>query len=236
LSDARRRSVAARSWNAAVPTESELHHAKRREVLRLAAQSFNRQGYHATTLDSLAKKLGVTKAALYHYFPNKTGLLKACFDELMIAAFANLEQAKAQGRNGREKLRLTFSGYLRDIIAALTVAVVVLEDDALDPADRAAAVAQRDRFERELRDLVKEGIQDGSVARCNPKLVVLTLLGAVNWVPRWFKHQGEWTTEELAEAMSEVLDRAISSKPSAALSTKVRRSPRSAAPTSGDLS
>ena len=210
-----------RSWNEAVPSDRELHHAKRRAVLREAAQAFNRRGYHATTLDALAKRLGITKAALYHYFPNKNALLKACFDEVMEAAFSNLAHARANGRNGREKLRMVFTGYLEDIIDELSVAVVVLEDHALTSDDREEAFAKRDRFEHSLRELVSEGISDGSIVSCDPKLVILTMLGAVNWVPRWFRHNGEWSTQQLAFAMSEVLDRSISTQPSASLAPRV---------------
>lgn len=214
-------SSAHRSWNQAIPSERELHHAKRRAVLREAARSFNRHGYHATTLEAVARKLGITKAALYHYFPNKNALLKACFDEVMEAAFENLERARTAGRNGREKLRMVFVGYLQHIIDELTVAVVVLEATALTDAERAEAFGKRDRFECALRDLVAEGIEDGSIVPCNPKLVVMAMLGAVNWVPRWFRQDGEWSTQQLAEAMSDLLDRAISSRPGKALATQV---------------
>jgi TetR/AcrR family transcriptional regulator len=216
------------SWNHAVPSESELRNAKRRVVLREAAQSFNRYGYHATTLDALAKRLGITKAALYHYFPNKNALLKACFDEVMEASFANLAHARANGRNGREKLRMVFTGYLQHISDELTVAVVVLEDSALTPEERDDAIANRDRFEHSLRELVDEGIKDGSIVPCDPKLVIMTMLGAVNWVPRWFRHEGEWSTEQLAAAMSELLDRAISTHPSRSLVRRVGDTSRGA--------
>lgn len=214
-------SIAKRAWNDAFPSDSEIHHAKRRAVLRLAAQSFNRQGFKGTTLDALAKRLGITKAALYHYFPNKNALLKACFDEVMDAAFENLGRARTEGRNGRDKLRMVFAGYLAHIIDELTVAVVVMEDSSLSPAERKSAHARRDRFEHALREFVVEGMQDGSIVPCDPKLVIMAMLGAVNWVPRWFRPDGEWTKEQLAEAMSDLLDRSISTAPSASLAQRV---------------
>ena len=84
-----------------MPSESAIRVAKRNAVLREAARAFNRQGFHATSLDVIARELGVTKAALYHYFPNKSALLTACFDHVMEGAFANLKRAIADGKNGR---------------------------------------------------------------------------------------------------------------------------------------
>lgn len=206
------------SWK---ETDAQAHEAKRRAVLREAALSFNRNGFHATTLDDVAKRLGVTKAALYHYFPNKNALLKACFDEVMAGALGNLESAKANGSTGREKLKLVFGGYLHHLIHALTIAVVVMEESALTEAERAETLRVRDGFERELRALVEEGIADGSIVPCDPKFVVFAMLGAVHWVPRWFRQGGEWSSDQIARAMADLLERAISPDPVAALARRV---------------
>ena len=40
-------------------------------LLEVAKMQFWRQGYHATSLDDIAKKAGQSKGALFHYFPNK---------------------------------------------------------------------------------------------------------------------------------------------------------------------
>jgi TetR/AcrR family transcriptional regulator len=215
-------------WKDTVPSEGAIRDAKRQALLREAARAFNRHGFHATSLDELARKLGVTKAALYHYFPSKKALLKACFDEVMRAAVANLNQAIRHGKSGREKLRMVFAGYLKEIINELSVAVVTVEDNTLSAEDRSAVVKERDKFENTLRDLVREGIKDGSIVPCDPKLVVLTMLGAMNWVPRWFHHGGGWSEEQLADAMTEILDRAISTQPVRALSQRVGDAPASA--------
>ena len=47
-------------------------------MLREAAQAFNRQGYHATTLESVAKRLGNTKAVC-----RKCYIHPAVFDSYM---------------------------------------------------------------------------------------------------------------------------------------------------------
>jgi TetR/AcrR family transcriptional regulator len=104
-------------------------------------------------------------------------------------------------------------GYLQQLIDALTVAVVVMEDSSFSPEERETVHETRDRFEHALRELVEEGIADGSIIPCDPKLVVLAMLGAVNWVPRWFRQDGAWSAEQLGEAMSDLLERAISPKP-----------------------
>jgi TetR/AcrR family transcriptional regulator len=203
------------------PTKQDIHGLKRRAVLREAAASFNRKGYYGTSLTEIATSLGVTKAALYHYFPNKNNLLFACFEHAMEVAFANLERGRKEGRNGRERLILTLAGYVRQMIDELNCCVVLMEDQALEPEDRTKLVRQRDRFERALRGLLREGMEDGSVVRCDPKLAIFVILGAMNWVPKWYKLDGAWNPEQLTRALSEIFERAISSVPAAELAADV---------------
>ncbi len=203
------------------PTKADVHGIKRQEVLREAAASFNFKGYHGTSLTEIATSLGVTKAALYHYFPNKNSLLAACFEQAMDVAFASLERGRKQGKNGRDRLVLTISGYVSQLIDELNCCVVLMEEQALEPGDRAKLVRQRDRFERALRALVKEGIEDGSVVPCDPKLAIFVILGAMNWVPKWFKPGGAWTPEQLTHALGQIFERALSSAPAVALTRDV---------------
>ncbi len=46
----------------------------RRRVLDVAAEAFQRQGYHATGMHDLMRQAGVTGGALYHHFPTKKAL------------------------------------------------------------------------------------------------------------------------------------------------------------------
>jgi TetR/AcrR family transcriptional regulator len=212
------------TWKNTALSRDALHEAKREALLREAAAAFNRQGFHATSLDDIARNLGVTKAALYHYFPNKNALLQACFDKAMDVAFSSLDRAQRDGASGREKLRLTLSGYLEQMIDELNCCVVLMEENALAPKERARLVQDRDRFEHALRDLVREGIADGSIVPCDPKLAIFAILGALNWVPKWFRETGPWSALQLTEAFTELFDRALSSAPRQALTADVAAS------------
>jgi hypothetical protein len=59
------------------------------------------------------------------------------------------------------------------------------------------------------------------MAPCDPKLAIFVILGAMNWVPKWFKPSGAWKPEQLTRALGEIFDRAISSTPVAAMARDV---------------
>jgi AcrR family transcriptional regulator len=49
----------------------------RRTILETASQVFAEKGYNDTTMDDVAKKLGVSKGAVYQYFASKDELFQA---------------------------------------------------------------------------------------------------------------------------------------------------------------
>ena len=205
------------AWKDAVPVASVQFDRKREALLREAAASFNRRGYHGTSLDEIARKLGVTKAALYTYVPSKEELLYFCHEAAMESAMESLHKAQAGGGNGLEKLTATLRHYLGLMLGDEGGYVVLLEENAMKPAHVRAIINRRDKFERGLRDFVAEGIADGSIVRCNPKLAVFMMMGALNWGRKWFRPNGTWSGTQIAFALTQMLERSVSSAPAGEL-------------------
>jgi TetR/AcrR family transcriptional regulator len=133
----------------------------------------------------------------------------------------SLAAAKREGRNGREKLILMFRRYLETMMGELSESLLLTEEHALTPRERNKLIEQRDAFEGELRSLVREGIRDGSIVPCDPKLTIFLMLGAINWVPKWFSPKGSWSNTQVATGISEMLDRMLSTRPAAGLARDV---------------
>lgn len=205
------------TWNNAVLDANEQFERKREVLLKEAAASFNRRGYHGTSLTEIARKLGVTKAALYTYVPSKEDLLYHCHDSAMDQAFECLGQARADGGTGLEQFTRALRLYIELMLAEGGGYVILLEENAMKPAHARAIVKRRDQFEKGLRELVEEGVKDGSIVACNPKMVVFTALGALNWGRKWYHPGGEWTPAQIGYSMAEMLERSISAGPSRGL-------------------
>ena len=205
------------AWKDAVPVPSAQFDRKREVLLREAAASFNRRGYHGTSLTEIANKLGVTKAALYTYVPSKEELLYYCHDAAMDSAIESLHKAQASAGTGLQRLTLTLRHYLEMMLGQEGGYVVLLEENAMKPAHVRAIVKRRDQFEQGLRKFVAEGIADGSIVRCNPKLAVFMMMGALNWGRKWYRPNGSWSGAQIARALTEMLERSLSCTPAAAL-------------------
>ncbi|MDQ8727467.1 TetR/AcrR family transcriptional regulator [Bradyrhizobium sp. LHD-71] len=210
-------------WANALPDREELLETKRKAIVREAAKVFNRRGSHGATLDDVAERLGVTKAALYRYVQSKQDLLYACHEEAMEIARESMDRGEAEGRNGLEKIQIGMAGYLREMIGAMGVPVLILEENALTGKQAKHIIALRDDFEERMRRLVREGIADGSILPLNPKLAMFMLLGAVHWVTKWYSPEGAWSADEVANALIEMATRGLAAKPSKELTANIHK-------------
>lgn len=160
---------------------------RRTEILHSALRAFRARGYHATTLEDIAAQLGIRSAALYHYFPDKDAILYACHREALAEVGRVLLEAKAKHATAREQLRHAIQEHVRVMTDTLEGSALALEVSALSPRRRAEVVAERDRYERGLREIVQEGMRRGEFRTVDPKLAVFAILGAINWIVRWYR-------------------------------------------------
>lgn len=196
-------------WNELVATTEDRQREKREIVIRMAGAAFGRNGFYSTTLEDVAKSIGLTKAAIYYYFKNKNEILFECHKLAIQIAQKALEDAESQGRNGFEKLTLTVRNYIVGMTSELNFSILV-DVSALKPDERSYVVSFRDRFEARMRSFVEEGIADGSIAPCEPKFAIFAIMGAVSWVPSWYSPEGELTGEQVADVLIGFLSNGLS--------------------------
>jgi hypothetical protein len=50
-----------------------------------------------------------------------------------------------------------------------------------------------------IRQLLKEGVEEGSIKPCDPKFTAAAIFGAFNWLPYWHRDGSEESYSEIAE-------------------------------------
>ena len=87
-----------------------------------------------------------------------------------------------------EALRRLLIKHIRNITEDAYGGVLLTDLESLTPAQRKRYVAMRDRFEHGVREMIRGGIADGVFAPQNVDLAGITILGAINWIPKWYRH------------------------------------------------
>jgi AcrR family transcriptional regulator len=73
-------------------------------TLRAALDAFGTRGYGATSLDDLARELGIRKQTILYWYPSKEALLDAAIDRVAAELTVRLEQAVAGAAPGFERV------------------------------------------------------------------------------------------------------------------------------------
>ena len=196
---------AASPWKASHERQRD-REVKRDAVVRAAAREFNRKGYHNTSLDDIAARLEVTKPTVYYYVTSKEQLLFQCFVagvERIRAAFRDVRQLQLPAR---ERLNAVLRHYGEAVASEFGWCMVRAEEQDLSPAMSRHIKALKSEIDHGIRRLIREGVQDGSIHPCDPKMTAFALAGALNWIAHWYREDQSLSGAQIAEAFVTVFE------------------------------
>lgn len=173
--------------------------AKRNAVLQAAAQLFNERGFHATSLDDIAARLNVTKPTLYYYVKNKDEILLQCVSKGLEMMLEGIDASRAAGGKAIDQLMTCMQVYARIVTMDFGKCLIRVGDEQLPPESRAELRRLKSAIDLEFRRLVAEGVAEGSLQPCDPKMTAFVIAGALSWIGRWYQPGGEYTAEQVAE-------------------------------------
>ncbi|MBF0168606.1 MAG: TetR family transcriptional regulator [Alphaproteobacteria bacterium] len=182
------------------PTETAP--SRRDEILRCAAEIFERKGIAQTSMEDIAQAVGVKREAIYYYFKGRNEILAEIVLPQSDALLVTMRGILESELSFPEKLRAAIQDHVAslspghlDLTLTLRETLAVSEDQKLEEL-RTMWKAYGDLW----AELVRQGQEEGSFkAGLNPKMVAFGLLGMLNWMSRWY-HPGQGSSlEEIAE-------------------------------------
>ena len=177
---------------------------RRQELTKIAARLFAERGYDGTSLADLAAALGVQKPSLYHHIDAKEDLLWEIAWEGAEAFHAGLDRVSVDAPAG-ERIRGAMRAHLAVVAAQLAVATVfVREWRHLEGERRERFVAERRRYEERVRDLFRDGVDQGELRTdLDVGTAALIFLSTANWAYTWLRPGAD--TDELGDRLYAVL-------------------------------
>jgi AcrR family transcriptional regulator len=193
--------------------------AVRAQILRTAADLFRERGYRASTLDDIARRLGMSKTSLYGHFRAKEEMLAAISRETIESFTRELTLVLRSRLAPEDKLRRVVHQHVRFVIANRSFLTVFFsEEPNLPPRFARQLAAQKNRYDKGVESIVREGIRRGTFREMPSRLVVFALLGMLNWLYKWYNPSGRWGAEEISAALLTLVEGGLLAAP--------RRGPR----------
>ncbi len=206
-----------RAWGDSVPNRDEQFELKRQVVLRTAARTYSRRGFHETTLADIAEELNVSKPTLYYYFRSKDEILFECH-RLAIEAItaADRPMPSAQEASGMQRLDEFLRRYVHMVVDDFGTCLVMTGTHALEPDSRSKLVEGRRQINSMLREILAQAHEEGAIHCPDTKLAAMFVFGAMNWIPRWYHPDGSLSVDALAAQMTAFITQAVRELPAPA--------------------
>jgi len=161
----------------------------RESVIRASVALFNEQGYDATSVSDLTRRLGVTKSALYHHVDSKEQILEVALEDALGGLERALEDA-LRSSTASERLSAIIRGAVTVLTERQPQVTLLLRLRGNSPLEQ-AALDRRRRFDHRVTQLVRDAQAEGLV-RTDLDAGVATRLvfGMINSVVEWYRTDG----------------------------------------------
>jgi AcrR family transcriptional regulator len=159
-----------------------------------------RHGYDAVTMRQLAAEVGVQAAALYRYFPTKEDLLFTLMREHMEGLLAAWEKARPSSPAPTARLSAFVRNHIRfHVERRHSTHVSNMELRSLSRERLTSMLRLRSAYEKELRQILRDGAEDGTFAVEEPALTAMAIIQMITGVIVWFRPDERLSVEEVAE-------------------------------------
>ena len=172
---------------------------QRGRMLKAAATCFNEKGYSGTSLKDVANHLGLTDAALYYYVRNKEELVYQCYLRAAELGKEAMDLARAEGRYGFEQAFLYVRYHVEIMVGDRGPVAIMSEIPSLEPTHRNEVLNVSRQHSTAFEEILAAGIQDGSIADCHVRMTGNAIMGAINWIPKWFHNDALLAKKVVAE-------------------------------------
>lgn len=169
-----------------------------------AIELFNVRGYDGTSIEDIAKSLGVTKSAIYHHITSKEQLLASALDEALDELEATIAAATAGEGSAGDRLRDVLRSSVEVLVRHQPAVTLLLRVRGNSDTER-SAVRRRREIDASLSRIVRAAVEEGSIrADLDSDLVSRLLFGMVNSLVEWYRATGEMSVDRVADAVSAI--------------------------------
>ncbi|TWS18610.1 TetR/AcrR family transcriptional regulator [Tsukamurella asaccharolytica] len=170
-------------------------------LLAVAVRVFNERGYDATSMDVLAKNLGLTKSSIYHHVAGKEELLELALGRALSGLFAVTTEAGATAGRSVDRLEYLLRRSVEVLVAELPYVTLLLRVRGNSDVER-RALARRREFDAVIADLVAGAVAEGDVRPdADPAVTSRLLFGMVNSLVEWYRPRSDRPVNEVANAL-----------------------------------
>ncbi|MBW8636321.1 TetR/AcrR family transcriptional regulator [Hoeflea sp. WL0058] len=208
--------MSSKRWNNAVAGREEQRHRKQQAVLAAGAKLFIEKGYDKTSLDDIASALNVTKRALYYYFDSKDEILFDCHRQGLRFVEDIIDRSLDRSVPVLERISSLVGEYTEWVNSDFGACLVLIPDSSMTRERSDYLRKAKARLDHRVRELITEGIADGTIRECSPALTTAAIFGALNWIPFWHRNTSDAKTLQVKQEFTTFIENGLKKHPEVA--------------------
>jgi len=184
------------------------------EVVEVALRLFLERGYDNTPMSLLAKRLGLTKAGIYHHFASKEDLLFLVHKTAMARGLKPVFEAAAREPDPERRLRVFLHEHARMLALDPTAMLLIREARRLSPKHLQEIKETWRRGFDVVRDAIAELQQQRRCrADVEPTFAAFAGIGMASWIAYWFDPSRPESAEAVAKTMTDIFIAGLLAEP-----------------------
>jgi TetR/AcrR family transcriptional regulator, fatty acid metabolism regulator protein len=187
-------------------------------ILQAAEEVLSEKGYHETSMDEIATRVGIAKGTVYLHFPSKEDLIFALFERELETFLRLVDEAVARDGSARIRLEAILHGLYKGLIGKRLQLLLSLytsleiRQELLEKKQQIHVCLEQ--VATQVTALLEEGKANGEFDTTIPTPVMLTLFFSL-FSPRGYKRlivEEHMPLEELVGHLSDFYFKGIAAK------------------------
>lgn len=189
-----------------VPVKKKNIPINRENIIRVAERLFIIEGYHGTSLENIAREMGVTKAAIYYYIPNKREILREIINRTIEPAKEVIKVGKSN-LPPKKRLRKMITMLIKYGAEMQETTLITFEmKNILPEKNRNALKYYHKQVGKVVCNTIQEGIDTGQFRIKDIKMASFAILGTANSIYRWYNPDGGLSPVQIANQFIHLLE------------------------------
>ncbi|WP_226579058.1 TetR/AcrR family transcriptional regulator [Halobacillus litoralis] len=179
----------------------------RETIIQTSLELFDRHGFHGVTVNQIVQASNTSKGGFYHHFQSKEELLFVIHDTFITYVLKEAQAAHVIHTSPVPKVQAIIQSFVQVFdLYKPHISVFYQESIYLKPEYEEKIKRKRDEFKRMIFEVIEEGQNVGCFRRELPlEITGMAILGMVNWIYKWYRRDGAYTIDQIAEVFTDLI-------------------------------
>ena len=190
------------------PLTEEEQIRRRHEIFGTSVKLFLKKGFQETSMREIAEMAGIGKSTLYDYFKTKDEILVWGVEDQLMDLTVEVQEIVKQPTPAIKRLRQVMKTHLEFLVSSKEFYLKLsFEVQRLNLESQKRIQVRRHAYQDLIRQLIDEGIAEGSFRKVDSLLVARTLITALT--PTVFTSRPSGTPQEMLNTAFDIILKGI---------------------------